>query len=231
MEDASVAPAAISPPATSESEVARVLAVQADYYAVLRLAPPAGNSGKRSTRAGGGGAPTLTPAAVRAAARAVALHVHPDRAASRGVDPSAATAAAAVVNTAAATLADPGRRRLYDAWAAGGLGGPRPAGETFAQWEAGGLAANLPPWLRRLLANRCGAACVGVTGLVLLAPVLVMLLALTLLCLPVRGLLWCCGVGRGAGEEEGGDEDPPGDVELGGAGASAPDVIILGDAK
>jgi hypothetical protein len=175
----------------------------------------------------------------------VALHVHPDRATSRGVLPADATAAAAIVNMAAATLGDPLKKRMYDMWAGGAGAVP---GKSFAEWEAGGAFAAAPAWLRRLLARRGGAVCVALTGLVLLIPILLILIVLTILCLPVRAVLWCCGV-RGSeegaeGEAAGGDR--PGDVEMGAPGtpgtapgaagggtaapAAAPPVIVLGPA-
>ena len=208
------------PPLTSQAEVARVLRVQGDYYAVLAI--PEDERGK-----------DLTLDRVRAAARAVALHVHPDRATSRGVPPADATAAAAAVNAAAATLGDPRRRRVYDMWAAGAAGGQQQT--SFAEWEAGAAFANAPAWLRRLLARRGGTVCVAVTGLLLLVPAVIILAVLTLLCTPIRAVLWCCGVGRGGGGEEEGEAGegeaageaaagggrPGGDVEMGAATAAA----------
>lgn len=211
------------PTTTAADAVARVLAVQADYYAVLKIEDKAG----------------LTAERVRAAARAVARDVHPDRATVRGADPEAATSAAAIVNTAASTLADPRRRQIYDAWAAADKPGGRDSAQTFAEWEASlGSFEHLPVFIRRLLTRRGGACLVATLLILLLIPLIAVLLVLSLLCLPVRGALWCCGVDLGGGEDGAPPkqpwwrrrrrEGPPpptttsGDVEMGRAGPAAP---------
>jgi len=188
----------------TESEVDRILRVKNNAYSVLKLdrhAKPSIDDIKKSHRA-------------------LSRLVHPDKnpGNSRAADASAALNSAVDVLTG-----DPRKRQIYDLYVEsevekkegrGGGDGDGGGGRSFTDWEAETFKA--PRWVLRLMSCPGGGIVVGilaVLALLLMIPALVLVLALSLVCFPIRlSLFYCCGLGepifaskrQGAGATEAG---------------------------
>ncbi|KAK9818250.1 hypothetical protein WJX72_009574 [[Myrmecia] bisecta] len=174
------------PDATAEVE--RVLRVQKNYYAVLKV--------RKDT----------PPAEIRGNYLRLSRLIHPDK-----CSHADAAAASAVANQAHDTLRSTIKKGLYDNYV-NDVDTDAPEGMSYAEWEASHAAnIQLPAWMERLL-KYPGA---GICLLLILFPLTILLLLLaivmSIICLPVRCLVTCC-CGRPPAADvpaEGATDQPP----------------------
>ena len=170
------APPPPAPPATTPAtaEVDRILANPHNAYHVLGLARDAADAD-----------------AVKAAYRRLSRVVHPDKS-----HHPRATEAAAALNRAHEALTSSGwARRAYNAYMDdvenGRAGGAPPS---FEEWQAQGVARNLPTWAKRLLACPGGPCVLCVLAVIALPILLVAAVLATIICFPIQAALSICGV-------------------------------------
>ena len=116
---------------TPEEEIDRIIKHKMNYYIVLKVLKDS------------------DPSEIKLNHRRLSLLVHPDKTS----DPRASEASA-VLNMAKATLSDPLKKRLYDAYVEDvNLSSATSAEEpmTYAQWEASQAQVKIPAWLEKLL--------------------------------------------------------------------------------
>ena len=159
---------------TATAEVDRILTNPHNAYHVLGLARDAADAD-----------------AVKAAYRRLSRVVHPDKS-----HHPRATEAAAALNRAHEALTTGGwARRAYDAYVddveSRGGGSPPPS---FEEWQAQGVARNLPKWAKRLLACPGGPCVLCLLAIIALPVLLVAAVLATIICFPIQAALSLCGV-------------------------------------
>ena len=164
---------------TSPSEcIARVLANQRDYYAVLGV----------SRRA--------TQIELKRAYRNLARVLHPDK-----CRDARATEAMAVVTSAHSTLTTPTLRAAYDLYASRFAGGEAADAPSFGEWQSkeGQATMHMPTWLVKALATPVLGQLIGLLAFAALLALGLVFLALACAYFVVHMFFWliccfgCCG--------------------------------------
>ncbi|CAL8462101.1 g1632 [Coccomyxa elongata] len=167
-------------------EVERILRIQKNYYAVLKV--------KKDT----------PPNEVRANYIRASRLVHPDK-----CSHPQAKDASAVVNQAYDTLSNSVKKTLYDRYVddAGDLDAPD--GVSYADWEAQqAVNVQVPAWMEAVLRIPGGGICLLIILLPVTLVLVVLCLILFVLCLPVRLILGlCCGIKLQPPQRERADDD------------------------
>ncbi|CAL5228025.1 g11088 [Coccomyxa viridis] len=156
---------------SATDEVERVLAIQKNYYAVLKV--------KKDTPS----------PEVRQNYFKLSRLVHPDK-----CSHAQAKDASAAVNQAYDTLSSTVKKTLYDQYVddAGDLDAP--AGMSYAEWESQRGEVQIPKWMEKILRIPGGGICLLLILLPLTLLLLLVFFVAFLLCLPVRlALQLCCG--------------------------------------